>query len=130
MSANAFQESSIKGGRQIPIDGSRSAPRDFDPARLRVNPWRRACSAQRSTPMELFIFARFDAREGHEAAVAAALSEQVAAVRAEPGCLAIAAYRSVRDPRLFWIHSRWIDEAAFEIHAELPRTQRFVERAQ
>jgi len=36
----------------------------------------------------------------------------------------------IRDPRLFWIHSRWIDEAAFETHAELPHTVRFVERVQ
>ena len=80
--------------------------------------------------MELFIFARFHAREGQEAAVAAALHKQVRAVPAEPGCLAIGAYRCVRDPRLFWIHSRWIDEAAFETHAELPNTQRFVEHVQ
>ena len=78
--------------------------------------------------MELAIFARFHAREGQEEAVAAALREQVPKARAEPGCLAIAAYRSTRDPRLFWIHSRWIDEPAFEVHAELPNTQRFVER--
>lgn len=83
-----------------------------------------------STPMELFIFARFHASAGQEEAVATTLREQVPAVRAEPGCLAIAAYRSVRDARQFWIHSRWIDEAAFEIHAELPHTQRFLERVQ
>jgi quinol monooxygenase YgiN len=80
--------------------------------------------------MELFIFARFHAREGQEAAVAAALRDVVAPSRAEPGCAAIAAYRSVREPQLFWIHSRWIDEAAFEIHAELPHTVRFLERVQ
>ena len=80
--------------------------------------------------MELFIFARFNAREGQEAAVAHALRDVVAPTRAEAGCLAIAAYRSVRDPRLFWIHSRWIDEAAFEIHVEQPHTVRFVERVQ
>ncbi len=78
--------------------------------------------------MELVIFARFHAREGQEEAVAAALREQVPKARAEPGCVAIAAHRSTRDPRLFWIHSRWVDEAAFEVHAELPNTQRFVER--
>ena len=80
--------------------------------------------------MELAIFARFHASAGQEKAVATTLCEQVPAVRVEPGCLAIAAYRSVRDPRLFWIHSRWIDEAAFEIHADLPRTQLFVDRMQ
>src|SRR5438552_1497261 len=81
--------------------------------------------------MELAIFARFHAREGQDnTAVAAALRDVVGPSRAEPGCLAIAAYRSVCDPRLFWIHSRWIDEAAFETHAELPHTVRFLERVQ
>ena len=79
---------------------------------------------------ELAILARFHAREGLEEAAAATLIEQVAGVRSEPGCLSIHAYRSPRDPRLFWIHSRWVDEAAFDVHAELPRTQRFMERMQ
>lgn len=78
--------------------------------------------------MELFIFARFHAREGHEAGVAAVLREQTDCAREEQGCLAIQAYRSIRDPRLFYIHSRWTDEAAFEVHAELPRTVQFVKR--
>jgi quinol monooxygenase YgiN len=78
--------------------------------------------------MELFIFARFHAREGHDAVAAAVLREQTAAVREEPGCLAIQAFSSIRDPRLFYIQSRWMDEAAFEIHADLPRTIEFVRR--
>lgn len=80
--------------------------------------------------MEFFIFARFHAREGQEDALAALLLEQVGPVRVEPGCLAINAYRSVRDPRLFFIHSRWTDQAAFEVHAKLARTDRFVELAE
>jgi quinol monooxygenase YgiN len=80
--------------------------------------------------MELFIFARFRAREGQQDAVIAALGDTVIPSSAEPGCLAIAAYRSVRDPRLFWIHSRWRDEAAFELHAAQPHTVRFLERVQ
>lgn len=51
-------------------------------------------------------------------------------MRDEPGCLGIHAFRSTRDPRLFYIHSHWTDEAAFEVHAELPRTVRFVETMQ
>ena len=47
--------------------------------------------------MELAIFARFHASAGQEEAVAAVLREQVPAARGEPGCLAIAAYRSTRD---------------------------------
>jgi len=78
--------------------------------------------------MELYIFGRFHARAGHEDAVAGVLHEVLAPSRAEPGCLDIHAYRSVRDSRLFYIHSRWRDEAAFELHAGLPHTVRFVER--
>lgn len=78
--------------------------------------------------MELFIFTRFHAREGQEGAVAGALHEVVVPTRAEAGCLSINAFRSIRDPRLFYIHSRWTNEAAFDLHAELPHTVRFVGR--
>ncbi len=80
--------------------------------------------------MELTIFARFHALEGKEEVVASELRDAVTRVRGEPGCLAIQVYFSVRDPRLFWIHSRWVDEAAFDKHAELPETTRFVEGVQ
>lgn len=76
--------------------------------------------------MELVIFARFHARPGQEGAVAEALREVLAPTRREPGCRGIHAFRSVRDPRLFYIHSRWQDEAAFDRHASLPHTLRFV----
>ncbi len=46
--------------------------------------------------------------------------------RAETGCLSIHAFRLVRDPQLFYIHSCWKDEAAFDYHAGLPPV-RFVE---
>jgi quinol monooxygenase YgiN len=78
--------------------------------------------------MQLFIFARFHASEGQDGAVAAALREVVGPTRKEAGCLAIDAYRSTQDPRLFYIHSRWTDEAAFELHAAQPHTVRFLER--
>lgn len=80
--------------------------------------------------MELFIFARFHAQEGQEDAVAAALRDVRGPTCEEPGCLAYQAYRSVRDPRLFYVHSRWSDEAAFEVHAGLPHTLRFLDRVQ
>jgi quinol monooxygenase YgiN len=78
--------------------------------------------------MELFIFARFHARAGEETNVAAALRDVLGPSRAEAGCIAIDAFASTRDPRLFYIHSRWIDEAAFDLHATLPHTVRFVDR--
>jgi quinol monooxygenase YgiN len=78
--------------------------------------------------MELFIFARFHACPGNESAVAEALIDVVTPSRREPGCLSIHAFRSIRDPQLFYIHSRWTSEEAFEIHAGLPHTVRFIER--
>ena len=80
--------------------------------------------------MELFIIARFHARPGNEGAVAEAILDNQAPTRAEPGCLSIHAYRSVRDPQLFYIHSGWKDVAAFERHADLPHTVRFIGRVE
>lgn len=78
--------------------------------------------------MELSTIVRFHANEGQEEAVAAALRDQFRPVLAEPGCTRFEVFRSTRDKRLFFIHSRWRDEAAFEIHAELSHTVRFIER--
>ena len=76
----------------------------------------------------MFIFARFHAQPGNEKAVAGALLDVLAPTREEPGCVRIHAFRSIRDPQLFYIHSQWKDEAAFEHHATLPHTKRFVDR--
>jgi len=80
--------------------------------------------------MELFIFARFHARAGQEEAIAAALREVIIPTREEAGCLGIEAFRSIRDQGLFYIHSRWIDEAAFDFHAGLPHTVQFIQRVE
>ena len=80
--------------------------------------------------MEVFIFARFHARAGNEAAVADALLEVAAASREEPGCVSLQDFQSLRDPQLFYVHSHWKDEAAFENHAQLPHTLRFIERVE
>ena len=80
--------------------------------------------------MELFIFARFHAGPGNEAAVMEAMREGLGPTREEPGCLSISAFRSTRDPQLFYIHSRWKDEAAFDYHAGLPHTRRMIERVE
>ena len=78
--------------------------------------------------MSLYLFARFHAQEGNQSALRDALLEVVIASREEAGCLEIHAFQSVRDPLEFFIHSRWKDKEAFEIHATLPHTVRFVER--
>jgi quinol monooxygenase YgiN len=78
--------------------------------------------------VDQYVFVRLHAREGEENAVEEALREVTGPSRQEPGCLSFHTFRSMRDPRLFYIHSRWVDEAAFQAHAELPHTVRFLER--
>jgi quinol monooxygenase YgiN len=78
----------------------------------------------------LFIFARFHAESGCGSALEKVVRQVLAPSRAEAGCEEIHAFRCTRDPRLFYIHSRWKDEAAFELHAELPHTIHFLEQVQ
>ena len=78
--------------------------------------------------MEQFVFVRLRAREGEENAVEEALRGVRGPSREESGCVSFHIFRSVRDRRLFYIHSRWRDEAAFQTHAVLPHTVRFLER--
>jgi quinol monooxygenase YgiN len=80
--------------------------------------------------MELFIFTRFHAGEGEADALAAAIRDVLGPTCGEPGCLAVEAFRSTRDPRLFYIQSRWIDEAAFETHGGMPHTVRFLKQVE
>ena len=80
--------------------------------------------------MELTVFARLYAREGQQDALAALLVGHLGDVRATPGCLAIHDYRSIRDPRLLYIHSHWTDQVAFEKYARLPNTDRFVQEVE
>ena len=78
--------------------------------------------------MELYIFGRFHLRAGEGGAFEEALREVLARSREEAGCLVIHGYRSIRDGRLYYVHSRWRDEEAFEVHARLPHTVKFLER--
>src|SRR5260370_42070580 len=78
--------------------------------------------------VEEYGFVRLDAREGEERAVEEALRDVLGPAREEAGCLNIHAFRSIRDQRLFFIHLRWVDEAAFQVHGKLPHTLRFLSR--
>ena len=73
-------------------------------------------------------FVRIHVREGAEEETEKALREVLRATREEAGCVKIDAFRAVRGGRLFFIHSMWNDEAAFEKHAKLAHTVRFLER--
>ena len=76
--------------------------------------------------MELFLFARFHARQGCESALREAIQTVAGPTRLEPGCLSYEAFQSVRVQGEFYVHSRWRDKAAFELHASLPYTVQFV----
>jgi quinol monooxygenase YgiN len=78
--------------------------------------------------VDQYVFVRLHAREGEESAVEQALRDVTGPSREEPGCLSFHTFRSTRDRRLFYIHSRWVDEAAFQAHADLPHTVRFLKR--
>lgn len=78
--------------------------------------------------MEQYVFVRLHARAGEENAVEEALREVMVSSLEEEGCLSFHIYRSIRDQRLFYIHSQWKDEAAFQLHAELPHTMTFLKK--
>jgi quinol monooxygenase YgiN len=80
--------------------------------------------------MELFIFGRFHAQAGSEDALSEAMRKVVIATREEAGCLEVHGFRSVRDSRLFYLHSHWVDEASFEKHAKLPHTVEFLQQVE
>lgn len=77
--------------------------------------------------MELYIFARFRVREGNEEAVLEQMRDVLLPTSGEPGCLAVKGFRSIDDPCLFYIHSHWENVAAFERHANLSHTRRFMD---
>ena len=50
--------------------------------------------------------------------------------RSETGCVAMHVFESLREPLVFAIHSEWLDEAAFDLHARLPHTMQFLAAAE
>jgi quinol monooxygenase YgiN len=80
--------------------------------------------------MELYIFGKFLVRDGEENTFEDALREVVTATRAEAGCAEVHGYRSVRNARLYYLHSRWKDVQVFEAHAKLPHTEKFLEQVE
>jgi len=78
--------------------------------------------------MEQYSFVRLHACAGEDVAVLEALLEVAAPTRQEPGCLNFHVFRSMRDRQLFYIHSHWVNADAFQKHAELPHTVKFLRR--
>ena len=79
--------------------------------------------------MPVHFIVRFEPRPGQAAKFREEVLRVVEPSRAEPGCLALHVFESLHEPVHFAIHSEWKDEAAFETHARLPHTVRFVEAA-
>ena len=79
--------------------------------------------------MSVHFLVRLTPLPGREAEFREELRRVVEASRAEAGCLSIYAFESLHEPPEFAIHSEWVDEAAFERHARLPHTERFLREA-
>lgn len=79
--------------------------------------------------MSFHVIVRFDPLPGKESAFRDELLRVNKPSRAEPGCLRIDVFESVREPYVYAIYSEWVDEAAFELHATLPHTLLFIELA-
>ena len=73
------------------------------------------------------VVAHYTVRAGSGDAVAETLARHVAATRAEPGCVAFDALRSLESADVFVLHEVYVDEAAFLAHRETPHFRAYVE---
>jgi quinol monooxygenase YgiN len=80
--------------------------------------------------MSVHVIVNFFPISGKEAAFREELLRVNETSREELGCLAIDVFESLREPLVFAIHSEWVDEAAFELHATLAHTVRFLAAAE
>ena len=68
--------------------------------------------------MAYAVVAKWTARPGEEAAVAASLAALTEATRAEPGNLVYQPHTDPNDPRVFMLYEQYVDEAAFQAHMD------------
>ena len=80
--------------------------------------------------MSVHFLVQFEPRPGRDMEFREELLRVVGPSRAEAGCLGMRLFESIRKPVVFAIHSEWVDEAAFELHAGLAHTVRFLEAAE
>jgi quinol monooxygenase YgiN len=76
--------------------------------------------------LSVHFIVRFEPQPGKETEFREEVLRVIEASRGERGCLAIRGFESLREPFTFAIHSEWVDEAAFDLHAQLPHTIRFL----
>ncbi|MBV8164183.1 MAG: antibiotic biosynthesis monooxygenase [Candidatus Eremiobacteraeota bacterium] len=80
--------------------------------------------------MSFHFLVRFEPQPGKATAFRTELMRSMEASRTEPGCLDFRVFESVREPYVFYAHSQWVDEPAFDVHAEQPHTRRFLDAAE
>jgi quinol monooxygenase YgiN len=76
--------------------------------------------------LALHTFVRFEPQAGKEQRLREELQLLLGPTRAEPGCRRIHLYEALGAPMVFYIHSEWVDEAAFDAHPKLPHMVRFL----
>jgi quinol monooxygenase YgiN len=76
--------------------------------------------------VSIHVILQFEPRPGKEAEFRDELLRVNGPSREEAGCLRIDVFESLGDPAVFAVHSEWVDEAAFDLHAALPHTVRFL----
>jgi quinol monooxygenase YgiN len=70
---------------------------------------------------------RFEPIAGKEEEFREELLRVIEPSQKESGCISMRAFESTgKEPRVFAVHSEWVDEAAFDCHAERPHTLRFI----
>jgi quinol monooxygenase YgiN len=79
--------------------------------------------------LSIHFIVRFEPLPGRELAFQEELERVAGPTREELGCLEFRAFASIREPLTFAVHSEWEDEAAFELHASLPHTVKFINAA-
>jgi autoinducer 2-degrading protein len=72
------------------------------------------------------VIARYTVRPGEEEAVETALRAMTPLSRAEPGCVAYQAQRSLDNPSVFVLYESYVDEGAYKAHAETAHFKRYV----
>jgi quinol monooxygenase YgiN len=80
--------------------------------------------------LSVHVIIRFEPLPGRESAFREELLRVNKPTRAESGCLRIDVFESLQEPFVFAVHSEWVDEAAFELHATLPHTVQFLAAAE
>src|SRR5579863_975845 len=84
----------------------------------------------RRCDLSMHFMVRFEPQPGKQDAFREELLRVNEPSRAEAGCISILVFESVREPFVFAVYSEWVDEAAFELHAQLPHTVRFLRAAE